>query len=473
MAFPIRNAMNAAAQKYKNYLLVVLLVIVTFNYVDRLALGIVLQSIKTDLHLTDTQLGLLGGIAFALFYAVMGIPIARWADRGNRVAIISLTAVLWSAAVALCGAATSFVQLLLIRIGVAVGEAGCMPPALSLIADSFARVERPRAVARYMLGIPFSVIIGYFAAGWLNEFYGWRLTFVVIGLPGLALGALAWLTLQEPRRMRAFPVTAAIPQPQAVSLPSAVPRINEVFAALWANTTFRHLLVCWSVWYFFAYGLLQWTPAFFIRSHGLQTGELGTWFAVILGMGSTLAVYLGGELASRYAANNERLQLIGCAVSFVFFAVLNMCAFLAPNRYLAFATMGLAYFGANLVQGPILSTIQTLVRPRMRAMSIALVYMFANLVGMGLGPLAAGALSDALRPWLGEESLRYALVMLCPGYLWAAWHVWRGSRTVMDDLVTAHIDDEVELGTRQVTGGGTSLNHSTLAAGARGRSASS
>src|SRR5687768_16882052 len=188
----------APSRGYKVYLLVLLLVICAFNYIDRLALGLVLQDIKVDLSLTDTQLGLLSGIAFALFYSIMGIPIARWADRGNRVAIITFTTALWSAAVALCGVASNFVQLLLIRIGVAVGEAGCTPPAHSLIADYFTRAERPRAVAIYMLGGQLSVV-GYLWAGWLNELYGWRVTFMLLGLPGLGLAALAWLTLREPR----------------------------------------------------------------------------------------------------------------------------------------------------------------------------------------------------------------------------------------------------------------------------------
>ena len=160
------------ATVYRNYLLTVLLVILAFNYVDRVALGLLLQDIKVDLDLSDTQLGFLSGIAFALFYSVMGIPIARWADRGNRVMIITVTTALWSVAVALCGLAGSFLQLLLIRIGVAVGEAGCIPPAHSLIADYFTRAERPRAVARYMLGGPLSFVIGYFLAGWLNQLCG-------------------------------------------------------------------------------------------------------------------------------------------------------------------------------------------------------------------------------------------------------------------------------------------------------------
>lgn len=414
---------------YKNYLLVLLMLILAFNSVDRVALGIVFQDIKADLHLTDTQLGFLTGIAFALFYSVMGIPIARWADRGNRVKIISITTMLWSAAVVLSGMATTFVQMLLVRIGVAVGEAGCVPPAHSLIADHFTRAERPKAAAQYMLGLPLALTVGYLVAGWLNQFWGWRATFVLLGLPGIALAALAHFTLREPRCLPSGNLSA---QSTAVAGPS----FSEACIALWTNITFRHLLICFSVWNLFGYGLLQWQPAFFMRSHGLQTGELGTWFALIYGVGGGLGVYLGGEWAGRYAAEKERQQLRACAVAFAFFAVLNVYAYLVSNHYLALGALAIAAL-TNVVQGPILAVIQTLVEPRMRAMSIALVYLFSNLIGMGLGPMAAGVLSDALRPWLGEESLRYALVMLCPGYLWAAWHLLRAGRTVEQDLRVA------------------------------------
>jgi MFS family permease len=410
--------------------------IATFNYVDRVVLGIVLQDIKVDLGLTDTQLGLLTGIAFALFYSVMGLPIARWADRGNRVTIISVTTGLWTLALMACAAVTSFFQLLLVRVGVAVGEAGCIPPAHSLIADYFSRAERPRAVAIYMLGFPLALTFGNFAAGWLNELYGWRATFVILGLPGLALVALAAGTLTEPRRsLRADRAAAPTPAPEKViSVHEQAARVWEVFSTLWANTAFRHLLVCFSTWYFFGYGILQWTPAFFIRSHGLQTGELGTWFALIYGLGGGVGTYLGGVLAQRFAAGNERIQLRVCAVSFSFFAVLTAGAFLASDHRMAFAALALGALGGNLSLGPILATMQTLVAPRMRAMSIAIVYLFANLIGMGLGPLAAGALSDALQPAFADESLRYALVILCPGYFWAAFHLWRASSTVHRDL---------------------------------------
>jgi MFS family permease len=430
---------------YKNYLLAVLLVILAFNNVDRQVLGLLMQDIKVDLDLTDTQLGLLSGIAFSLFYSLMGIPIARWADRGNRVTIIAVTVGLWSAAVALCGMAVSFLQLLLIRVGVAVGEAGCVPPAHSLIADYFTRAERPRATARYMLGVPISIVFGFFVAGWVNELYGWRTTFILLGLPGLALAPLAWFTIREPRRERHLAASTLFAQTSAAaaaSPPPPQPSMREVCVTLWANSSFRHLLFGYSLASFFGQGIWQWKPAFFMRSYGLQTGELGTWFAVIYGITGLLGMYWGGELASGRAANNERLQLRAMAVTYSCFGIVSTGIYLSPNAYLAFGLMGLATIGSSMVTGPMFATIQTLVPQRMRAVSIALVFLFANLIGLGLGPLAAGALSDAFRPFVGEESLRYALLALCPGYFWVGGHLWRASRTVTRDLQALQRDEQ-------------------------------
>jgi MFS family permease len=424
---PIKSA------AYKRYLLGVLLVILAFNQKDRLALGLVLQEIKIDLSLSDTQLGLLTGIAFALFYSAMGIPIARWADRGNRVAIISLTTALWSGAVALCAAAGSFMQLLLIRVGVAVGEAGCIPPAHSLIADQFPRAERARAIAVYMLGAPLSMVIGYFLAGWLNELYGWRTMFVVLGLPGVALALLARFTLHEPRR--ATPSDGA-----AVTQPS----LRSVCTTLWANRTFRYVLISFSLSSFFGNGIGQWQASFFVRSYHMTTGELGTWFALIYGTGGLLGTYCGGAWASRFAVDNERLQLKVLAFMYSSFSLLWAMVYLVPNRNVAFALMWILAVGGGAAAGPLYATIQTLVPQRMRAMSIALILFFSNLIGTGLGPLAAGVISDGMRAAFEADSLRYALLTLCPGYCVAAWYLWRASRTVSQDLEALRTDFNAE-----------------------------
>jgi MFS transporter, Spinster family, sphingosine-1-phosphate transporter len=265
----------------------------------------------------------------------------------------------------------------------------------------------------------------------LNEFYGWRMTFVLIGLPGLLLAVLAALTLREPRQ--------AIQDPGAESR-SAQPSLVEVWTTLWSDATFRHLLFCFSIVNFFGYGILQWLPTFLIRSYQLKTGELGTWFAVIYAIAGFGTLW-GGVLASRYAANDERLQLKAMAILYSLIGVVSSFIYLSPNYVIALGWLGVAAIGGAMTSGPLFATIQTLVPERMRATSIAIIYLFANLIGMGLGPLVAGALSDALRPSFGEESLRYALLALCPGYFWGAWHLWQASKTVTRDLEATRVHD--------------------------------
>jgi MFS family permease len=410
--------------RYRRYLLAILLVLLATNYMDGLALGLVLQDIKGDLALSDTQLGLLSGIAFALFYSIMGIPIARWADRGDRITIIALTATLWSLMVAACASARSFGQLMLLRVGVGIGEAGCVPPAHSLIADHFERGDRPRAVAIYLSGNALSMLLGYFVAGWLNELYGWRTMFMVLGAIGVAPAILARLTLKDPRRAHRVQDAGANDDPS----------LKLVLKTLLANRTFRHLLYSFSVVYFFSYGIAQWQPAFFIRSYGLKTGELGTWLALIYGTAGLVGTVAGGAWASRYAPGDERRQLKAMAVSYCIYGALSTLVYVSPSRHWAFSFVALGAMVGALTTGPLFATIQTLVPPRMRALSIAIVYFFANLIGLGLGPVAAGALSDLLTPHLGQDALRYALLTLCPGFLWVAWHLWRASGSVHSDL---------------------------------------
>ncbi len=441
---------------HKNYLLALLLLNLAFNFADRSVLGLLLQDIKIDLSLSDTQLGFLSGLAFALFYSVMGIPIARWADRGNRVVIISVTAALGSVMVASCGLAGSFVQLLMIRVGVAIGEAGCIPASNSLVADNFTRTERPRAVALYLLGSSLSVVIGFFLGGWLSELYGWRLTFVLLGLPGVVVATLIALTLREPRLSRPSQkaigklVCGSPPPLDSKESSSLQPSLKAVVMTLSTNRTFRHLLICFSVLYFFNYGVWKWQPAFFIRSYGLGTKELGIWFAVIYGLGGLLGTYVGGELAARYAANDERLQLRVMAAVIAVFGLISAGVYVSHGQYLAFGLIAMGIVGLSTVTGPLFATVQTLVAPRMRAMSIAIIYLFANLIGMGLGPLTVGMLSDALRLWAGEESLRYALLALCPGYLWAGWHLWQGSKSVAGDLKALERDRHLDAAEKTV-----------------------
>jgi MFS family permease len=422
-------------------MLVVLMVVWAFNGVDGFALGLVMQNIKTDLHLSDTQLGLLTGIAFALFYSIMGIPIARWADRGNRVTLLAFTATIWSVLVALCGTAVNFLQLLLLRVGVGIGEAGCMPTSQSLIGDYFNRAERPRATAMFTLGDALGMFIGLFVAGWVNEFCGWRIMFMLLGLPGVVLAALVGFTFREPRfakstRTAIHPLTSvAAPAVRGSEAgPPRRPTLKEISVILWANRTFRHLLFYFAVGNFFFFGVLQWQPAFLIRSYGLQSGELGTWLAAINVFTILVGRYGGGELASRFAGNNERLQLRVVAIAYALSGISSTFIYLATNLFWALLLMAVSGLLANLSAGPLYALVQTLVPERMRATSMALLLFSSSLIGNGFGPLLTGALSDALRPQFGEESLRFALLGLCPGLVWAAWHLWQASVTVMGDL---------------------------------------
>jgi len=424
----------------KRWMLLVLMSINAFTSVDFQALGLVLQSIKVDLHLSDTELGFLTGLAFALFYSIMGIPLARWADRGNRVTIIALCTALYGGAVALCGMAASFMQLMLIRIGVAVGEAGCFPAGSSLLADYFTRAERPRAVAITLLGAPLSGVIGYLLVGWLNQVYGWRLTFAVLGAPGLVLAVITALILKEPRT-RDHSTSTALSAAIELHTPATVhvlqPTLKEVAITLWSRRTFRHLLYGFSVLSFFGGGIAQWQPPFLIRSFGLNTGAIGTWLTLIYGIGGFLGTWCSGQWASRHAASNERRQLkgvaLGCAVTGVASAMLYLC----PNPYWAFAFMALTAVGFSVVTAPLFATLQALVPERMRAVSVALFYLFSNLIGVGLGPLTVGTLSDTFQPLFGQESLRYALLAMTPGYVWAAWHLWQAHKTVAMDIAKA------------------------------------
>ena len=419
----------------RKYLLALLTVTSLFNYVDRTALGLMLQDIKVDLSLSDTQLGFLTGIAFALFYSVMGVPIARWADRGNRVTIIAVTTAIWSIAVAICGAVTNYCSCWRFGWWSRSAKLGCIPPAYSLIADHFSRAERPRAAALYGLGGVFSALVGSFLAGWLNEFYGWRVTFAVLGVPGLVLAILAWRTLRDPRAGRGSNADT----PPVVAPPAAAqPSMKEVAQTLWASRTFRHLQLCLAVSYFFSYGIGQWLPSFFIRSYGMSTGELGTWIAIVVTAAGLTGSYLAGEGATRLAPNNEALQLKAVAVGFIAAGALMMPAYLVSNRYVAFLLLGLSSVGMAVANGPVFSTIQTLVPERMRAVAFAILYLGANLVGMGLGPLAVGIMSDAFRTWAGEESLRYSLLALVPGYFWVSWHAWRAAASVTAELKANH-----------------------------------
>ena len=409
---------------YKNYLLGVLVLVGAVSIFDRFVFALALEPIKQDLGLSDSQLGLMTGIAFSAFYAIAGIPIARWADRGNRVTISGLAVALCGAMLSLCSMVTSFFQMLLVRAGVAVGEAGAIPSAQSLIPDYFDRVERPRAMAIYFMFYPISMVIGYLAGGWLVENLGWRATFMVIGIPGILVAILVKLTLREPRLTQK--TRAVLEQPSILS----------VLKMIWQLPALRHLFMSFCLGNFFIMGTGQWLGVFFMRSHGMQATELGAWLALIWGVFGILGNYIGGYFAMRYAPNNEKLQMSALSVCIILYGVVSAMAYLAPSQSLALTFLAVSALVGTVPNGPVFSAIQTLINDRVRSTTIALILMFSNLIGLGLGPLALGVLSDTLNPMFGQNSLRYALVIFCPGTLWIAIHYWKASTTILNDIHT-------------------------------------
>lgn len=409
-----------------------------YNALDLFVWGLVLDDVKRDLRLSDTQLGVLSGFAYSLFYALMGFPIARWADRGFRVAVISLATLLSGIALALIGATQTFAQLLLVRIAVAVGDAGCAPASQSLIASHFTRAERPQASSLVLVGATTAGVVGPPLAGWLSEAYGWRATFMLIGWVGLVLGVVAWWTL---RRFETGTTDSMCETPHqresAQKFIAAVdPNYGDVLSTLRASKALRYILLGWVIATLLGTGLATWEAVFFRRVHGLQTAELGAWLGAVKLLGLA-GIYGGGHLASRYAPNDERRQLRAMGIAFAAFAVLGASVYLVSDYRMAFALKSLKAVAGYLVIAPTFALLQTLVAPAVRATMFA-AYLFLNhFFGGGAGPLAVGAFSDMLEPLLGLESIRYALIATCPGYLLGGWCFWRASRTVMSDI--AHV----------------------------------
>lgn len=413
---------------YKKYLLCVLVLVGVFSTFERFIFALVLEPIKNELLLTDTQLGLMTGIAFFAFYAIAGVPIARWADRGNRVTISALAVTLCGIMVSLCGLATSFTQLLLVRAGVAVGEAGVMPAGQSLISDYFDRSERPRALAVYITFYTISMVTGYLLGGWLVDSYGWRNTFMIIGIPGLVVGLLAKLTLKEPRSQQ-----HAHYQPAATDLRSSL-------KVLLQQATFRQILILFCLGYFFNAGVSQWLPTFLIRSYDMSMSEVGVWLALAFGVFGTVGVYLGGYICSRFAANNERWQMQFLAITTVLYGIANAIAYSSNSKYLSLFCISVGAVLMMMNNGPIFAAIQSLVNDRYRSLAVAITFLFGNLVGFGLGPLMLGFVSDALSMTYGDESLRYALLVFTPGTLLMAYYFWKVSMTVEADIRSIELE---------------------------------
>jgi MFS transporter, Spinster family, sphingosine-1-phosphate transporter len=400
-----------------------LLVVYIFNFLDRQIVNILAEPIKRDLGLSDTQIGLMAGLAFAVLYTVLGIPIARFADRPttNRVSLISISLVIWSGMTALCGAAQNFGQLLAARVGVGVGEAGCTPAAHSLIADLAPPEKRPAAMAFYALGIPIGTLLGLMIGGQLADAFGWRMAFAVVGLPGIALAVFVRLAIRDPRNgviattLRAAYVTA----PQA--------DVKSALAELFGSRAYVLLLIAGSFASFLSYGKGTWTAIFFMRTHGLSAGDTGLWLGLIGGAAGVFGTWGGGWLAGRYGGINRRHVLTAPAIGMLVAAPLMFAAYFAESWMVAITLLFIPTALNSLYYGPTYSSVQGLVRPQTRAMASAVMLFCQNLIGLGLGPLFFGMLSDMTKPMVGEDSVRWVLYGAAWMGLIPAFFFWRCS----------------------------------------------
>jgi MFS family permease len=419
---------------YKRYVLFVLTLIYTFNLLDRAVFNLLLQPIKEDFHLSDTQLGFTN-IAFGIFYATLGLPIARWADRGNRVRIAAGAIALWGVTVMACVFVMNFAQLMLARIAAAVGESGGQPPTYSLLGDYFpGSAERSRAMAVYWLATPISALVGFIVGGWLNERFGWRMTFFIMGAPALLVGALVRFTVREPReRLQAAKGAAAGRPPSAALAPSPL-SMWEVLKILWQQQSARHLIIgivlLWMSWI----GLSSFEAAFMMRSHGMTTGEAGVWFGLVYGVSGGIGILLGGYVSARMKVRDERRQV---RLSATLMAVQVPCYalfLLLPGKSMAMISMVPVVIMGNFFFGPIFALLQRLVPDNMRAITLAVVMLLANVIGLGGGPQIVGILSDWLAPVFGVDSLRYAMLAMALVALGTAYHFWQAGVSVKSDL---------------------------------------
>jgi len=410
-AAPGRGAApNGASLPYRAYFLGLLVVSYMVNFTDRQLLSILLEPIKRDLALADWQLGTLGGIAFALFYVTLGVPIAKLSDRFSRVNILAGAIALWSLATAACGLTTNFIQLLLVRIGVAVGESAGTPPSYSLISDIFEPKRRATAIGIYVAGPPLGTALGLALGGWVSQSIGWRMTFVVVGLPGLALALLMKLTLREPPRGGSEGRTDEVAAPPAMAVARLLAR----------RPAFLALATASGVAAFAGYAMSLWLPSFFIRSHGLSAGEAGTWLAVINFCAGIGGGVLGGSIADRLAVRDRRWLAIVPAIGMAIAAPAAVVAFLTRDTGVALAGIAVALLFYYSWAGPVYSAVQAMVGLRMRAVSVSLLLFIINLLGLGLGPPIIGAVSDALLESAGDQSLRLSLLITAPVFLLAA-----------------------------------------------------
>lgn len=411
-------------KNYRNYVLAMLTIVYIFNFVDRQLLVILQESIKEDLRLSDTQLGLLTGFTFAIFYATLGIPIARLADRWNRRNIVAISLIVWSAMTAISGTVQNFVQLLLARIGVGVGEAGGSPPAHAIISDYFPPNKRAKAFSIYSTGIYLGVLLGFLAGGYLNGELGWRNSFFLIGIPGILFAVLLLATVREPIRGamdRGREATASI-------------TLGQVAKTLFSLKSFTWLALATGFHAFTTYALGNWMPSILFRMHDLTSAQVGLSLGLIMGLGGAAGTLTGGYLAGRLGTANPKWYMWIPALGAVVAMPGALLAIFSDNTTIALIGLALANLANACFLPPAIAITHNLVPTHMRAFSSAVLFFVLNLIGLGLGPLTVGIISDILEPTFGIEGLRWAMMVTFVTVIIAIGMYFSASRHVKADL---------------------------------------
>jgi predicted MFS family arabinose efflux permease len=413
---------------YEWYVLGVLFLIYVVAYIDRQLMSVLLQPIKQEFGASDTAMGFLSGIAFAIFYVCVGIPIARWSDRGVRRSIIALAVVVWSAMTAVTGAAQSYTHLLLARIGVGIGEAGGGAPAHSLVSDYFPPARRATALGILTTGGGVGMMLGLSLGGWLGDRYGWRVAFVALGLPGLAVALLVRWTVREPPRGR-FDAGAAASARRDTTW--------GVVRYLWAFRSFRWLSLAATLHVFAGYGAATWNPTFLVRVHGMSLTEAGFWLGPITGICSGVGAALWGMLADRLGHRDERWYMLLPAIGSLFALPFAYGFILWPDPLGAVLFLVPSSLLGNCYTGATFAMTQGLARPHMRAMAAAFILLVMNLLGFGLGPFIVGAMNDWLMPRYGMAAIRYSLLIIALPHVLAALLNLLAARSLREDLAAA------------------------------------
>ena len=422
---------------YRYYVLIMVTVVSMVNIADRLIMSILMEDIKAEFHLSDTQVGLLVGLAFALFYALMSFPIARWADIGNRKNILSLAVILWSGMTALCGAAVGFYSLFFARLGVGVGEAGGSPPTYSLIADYFKPSERARAMGVYMVGAALGTGGGLIIGGILGEMLGWRTTFLVLGIPGVLLGLLFFFTVKEPQRGRLDPGEAKDKQAKD---------INKTLKSLAANPVFIRISVSFAMLTMIGYAMAFWLAPIMLRNFDVSLGKVGLYLGLTYIAAGIPAPLIGGYLTDYMAKHDARWLAWVPAIAIVIVSVALWFCVMADSFEVFLSFFVLAYFVFMIPQGASLSLLQSSLGAGERAVGASFALIINSLIGAALGPLLVGMLSDAMAADYGVKSLNYALIIVSIGasIIGSIFYLWTARAMSAELVPDIEPDDEIE-----------------------------